>query len=356
MTGVYIHIPFCKSRCAYCDFYSTTLMAQRGGYVDALIEEWQQRKHEVADYVGTLYIGGGTPSTLAAEDIARLIRAIGIEQAQEVTMECNPGDANESYLEAIRRAGVNRLSIGIQTLDDGLLRRIGRRHTAEEAREAVRLARQAGIDNLSVDLIYGLPGQTMAMWEQDIDEVLGLGVEHVSCYGLMYEEGTRLTRMLERGEIEEVDEQIQNNMYDRLCTRLKEAGYVHYEVSNWALPGREAVHNSNYWNGTPYIGLGAGAHSMTAGRREANPADLNLYIEKHPAREVEVLSDTDRYNEMVMLGLRTNKGINLDRIQCGTKCVQRYIDEGLLRREGDYVIATQQGLHILNRIITDLMI
>lgn len=353
MTGVYIHIPFCKSRCAYCDFYSTTLLGWREAYVDAVIREWQQRKGEVADYVGTIYIGGGTPSVLTATDIARLLMAIGTEGVREITVECNPGDADMAYYEALRQAGVNRLSIGIQSFGDDTLRLTGRRHTADEAREAVRMARRAGIDNISIDLIYGLPGEDMAQWQYNIEEALALGVEHISCYGLMYEEGTRLTEMLARGEIAEVDEEEQNRMYELLCERLEKAGYHHYEVSNWALPGREAVHNSNYWNRTPYIGIGAGAHSYQQGVRRANPCDIARYIAGDYTPEEEILTEEDIYNEQVMLSLRTDRGVDEGLLE--PERVAHYLQRGLMARRDHRIVATRSGIMILNTILSDFI-
>ena len=354
MAGLYVHIPFCKKRCLYCDFFSTTLLERREEYVDALLREIEQRRHEAGEPIRTIYIGGGTPSTLPVSDIQRLLDTIGTNQAEEITVEVNPGDLSPEYLSALRRTGVNRLSIGIQSFHDELLRLIGRRHSAQQALEAVRWAQEAGFSNLSIDLIYALPKQTMEMWQADIDTVLGLNIQHVSCYGLMYEEGTALTALRDKGELTSVDEDTENRMYDLLCERLKAAGFVHYEVSNFALPGFEAQHNSNYWNGTPYIGIGAGAHSYLPPVRSWNPDDLDAYIQGIQTdtlqRESETLSERDLYNEKIMLGLRTNKGIE----KRGTT---HWLDNKMLRETPDgRLVATQQGLHILNRIIEDLMI
>ena len=364
MAGVYIHIPFCVRRCAYCDFFSTTLLERREEYVEAVLKEIEKRRKE-AGAIRTIYIGGGTPSTLEASHIRRMIEAIGAPDATEVTMELNPGDASAEYLKAIREAGVNRLSIGIQSFQDELLQLIERRHNAAQAIEAVRMAQEAGFENLSIDLMYALPCETMAQWEEDIETALGLKVQHISSYGLMYEDGTTMTKRLEKGEIEAVDEETENAMYDTLCRRLKEAGFVHYEVSNFALPGFEAQHNSSYWDGTPYVGIGAGAHSYLPPVRSWNPSDLNAYIkgieEGFLVRESETLSETDIYNERIMLGLRTSKGIRLDdtqRSRAGRGQVaglDRF--SGLLRlTEDGRLVATQEGLHVLNRIIEELMI
>ena len=358
MAGLYIHIPFCKKRCLYCDFFSTTLLERRAEYMEALLAETQARKHETGEPIRTIYLGGGTPSTLEPQDIQRLLEAVGTNDAEEITMELNPGDATPEYLRALKKAGINRLSIGVQSFEDHTLQRIGRRHTAAQAIDTVHRAQEAGFDNLSIDLMYALPAQTMEQWRADIETALRLNIQHISCYGLMYEDGTALTRMRDKGELTPVDEDTENAMYDDLCDRLKNAGFVHYEVSNFALPGFEAKHNSRYWDGTPYIGIGAGAHSYIGRVRSWNPDDLDAYLrgirDGNLIRESETLTDKDLYNERIMLGLRTNKGVPHAAIQAE---LSPYIADGLLREtpEGD-IVATQSGIHILNRIIEDLMI
>lgn len=361
MAGLYVHIPFCKKRCQYCDFFSTTLLERRNEYIDVVVSEIAQRRNEAGEEIKTIYLGGGTPSTLEIKDIERIIKAIRSSSAEEITMEMNPGDANLEYLQALRQIGINRLSIGIQSFQDDLLQLLGRRHTAQQAIEAVYQAQQAGFDNISIDLMYALPTQMMAQWKADIETALDLGIQHISCYGLMYEEGTSLTRQRDNGKLIPIDEETENAMYDALCERLKQAGFVHYEVSNFSLPGREAKHNSNYWNGTPYIGIGAGAHSYVGRVRSWNPDDLDTYINgitaKTLQREKEVLSDKDLYNEYIMLNLRTVNGLKTDLLRTLTGRIDDYIDRQLLRRTLDgRIVATQNGLHILNRIIEDLMI
>ena len=357
MAGIYVHIPFCKKRCLYCDFFSTTLLARRKEYVAALLQEIAQRKDEASEPVRTIYIGGGTPSCLDAEDIRRILNAIGSTDATEITMELNPGDATEEYMHALRAAGINRLSIGIQSFQDELLQTIGRRHDRLQAIQAVQMAQEAGFENLSIDLMYALPCQTMGQWKADIETALRLNIQHISCYGLMYEQGTTLTKMKEDGRITPIDEDTENAMYDYLCEQLQQAGFVHYEVSNFALPGYEAKHNSAYWDHTPYIGVGAGAHSYIAPVRSWNPSDLNAYIAGITAhnlqRESETLSEEDLYNERIMLGLRTNQGIPQTLLRTD---IRSYTEAGLLTVQDGRVIATQKGIHILNCIIEELMI
>ena len=375
MAGIYIHIPFCKTRCKYCDFFSTTHLEKRSQYVDALLAEMKDRvaiAHSEASNspqgvqypISTIYIGGGTPSTLEVEQLKRLgeeaIRLAGDEakgERREITLEANPGDITLEKATAWRAIGINRLSMGIQSFDDDLLRLIGRRHTAEQARKAVAIAQAAGFDNISIDLMYALPSQTMEQWQRDVAEALQLGVQHISTYGLIYEEGTVLTALLERGHVTPVDEDTEMQMYDYLVEQLTANGYEHYEVSNFALPNRRSKHNSNYWNDTPYIGLGAGAHSYDGTVRSWNISDVDAYIEQamahHLQPEQEILTEEQRHTERVMLGLRTNQGISSCEIDLSK--AMPYIEQGLLTQKGERIMATTKGYHILNRIIEDLL-
>ena len=355
--GIYIHIPFCKSRCKYCDFFSTTHLEKRSQYVDALLCEWKDRKHELHDPIRTLYIGGGTPSTLDIDSLQLIVDSLQVNTVEEITLEVNPGDVTEEKAAAWRKIGINRLSMGVQSFNDALLQLVGRRHTAQEARKAVAIAQAAGFDNISIDLMYALPSQTMEQWQNDVEEALQLGVQHISSYGLIYEEGTALTTLLEHGVIEAVDEDTEMQMYDYLVERLTANGYLHYEVSNFALPGRESKHNSSYWNDTPYLGLGAGAHSYDGQTRTWNVSDLDEYIQQainHRLQaEKEELTAEARHMERVMLGLRTNQGVAVEDINMAKAEV--HLQQGWLRQEGNRVIATTQGFHVLNRIIEDLV-
>ena len=375
MAGIYIHIPFCKTRCKYCDFFSTTHLEKRSQYVDALLAEMKDRiaiahseasnsPQDVQYPISTIYIGGGTPGTLEVEQLKRLgeevMRLAGDEakgERREITLEANPGDITLEKATAWRAIGINRLSMGIQSFDDDLLRLIGRRHTAEQARKAVAIAQAAGFDNISIDLMYALPSQTMEQWQRDVAEALQLGVQHISTYGLIYEEGTVLTSLLERGHITPVDEDTEIQMYDYLVEQLTANGFEHYEVSNFALPNRRSRHNSNYWNDTPYIGLGAGAHSYDGTVRSWNISDVDAYIEQamahHLQPEQEILTEEQRHTERVMLGLRTNQGISSCEIDLSK--AMPYIEQGLLTQKGERIMATTKGYHILNRIIEDLL-
>ena len=363
------------SRCLYCDFFSTTLLERRHDYAEALLKEIALRRNEWLT-AETIYFGGGTPSLMPPDDLVRLLQAIGIDNANEITLEANPGDITPSLLQAWRQAGFNRLSIGIQSFDDSLLRRIGRRHTASQAVQTVQQAQSAGFDNLSIDLMYGLPEQTMTQWQADIRQALQMGVQHISCYCLSYEEGTPLTLQLQQGQIEPQDEQTLNDMYDMLSDMLSAQGFEHYEVSNFALPGFRSQHNSSYWNDTPYVGLGAGAHSyriethnhITRRIRSWNVSDLDTYIQaihsnELPSEQEELTTEQHRM-EQIMLSLRTAEGVAkhiLTRNQTPADCqrilkkAEQYEHQGCLRQTPTHLVATRYGLHILNRIIEDLL-
>lgn len=338
----------------------------RDKYVQALLHEMHERTSYLGDEaVHTVYFGGGTPSQLTLEQLRTILQALRatfpIDDDAEITLEANPGDLNPETLVQLRSLGFNRLSIGIQSLNDRLLTLIGRRHSAAQAIEVVHEARQAGFRNLSVDLIYGLPGQTMQDWKDDVARVLSLSTEHLSAYCLSYEEGTPLTRMRDRKEVTETDEDTLNAMYDYLVETLEQNGLMRYEVSNFALSGYESQHNSSYWNGTRYLGLGAGAHSFDGQSRQWNKSDLPTYLSGKDYFERELLSEEDRYNELVMLSLRTREGLDLESVsdkfqEHVHKIAGSSVENGLLARNGNRLVATQKGIHILNRIIEDLMI
>ena len=365
LVGVYIHIPFCVSRCRYCDFFSTTSLDQRHTYISALIEEWSSLyAHLQAKDIQTIYFGGGTPSLIDIADLQRLLHSIPTLHASEITLEANPGDITYDKAMQWRTLGINRLSIGVQTFNDELLQRIGRRHTAQQAIQAVQFAQQAGFDNISIDIMYGLPTTPhidpraqLSITQQDIATALQLNVQHISTYCLSYEENTPLYSMIQRGELQEIDEDTENEMYDYIVDQLTQAGFEHYEVSNFALPNYHAQHNANYWNDTPYIGLGAGAHSYDGNKRSWNVSDLNQYILQATAHnlqpEQEILTPQQHHTEKIMLGLRTANGV--DTADIDMAIAKPYIQQGLLQQRGNNITATTRGYHILNRIIEDLI-
>lgn len=319
MAGLYIHIPFCDSKCIYCDFYSMAnnhhLISQ---YIDTLLIEGKNRATEISSHqIKTVYLGGGTPSLLNKSQISKLILGLkeifDFSSVEEFTIEVNPDDINIEYVEFLKNLGVNRVSMGVQSFRDEDLQFINRRHTSAQAIEAVESIKSAGIKNISIDLIYGIPGQNIRNWENNIDIATSLNVQHISAYSLMYEHGTRLTVMRTLGKVEEMDEDEVAEMYDYLVKSLKNKGFKHYEISNFALPGFESKHNSSYWNLTPYLGLGVAAHSFDGKDRRYNPANLKLYIETinqgKSFAEVEQISVSEKYDEYIMLRLRTSEGV-----------------------------------------------
>lgn len=375
MAGVYVHIPFCASRCSYCDFFSTLRLDEVGhDYVEALIAEARLRKAELnGKPVKTLYMGGGTPSQLPLPLLARLIdglkATLDLNAVQEFTLEANPDDVTPEWSAAVRALGVNRVSMGVQSFQDAVLRLVGRRHTARQAIEAVASLRHAGIDNISIDLIYGLPGQTLETWAESVRQAVDLRPQHISAYGLTYEPGTRLWQQRECGEVVEASEDQYLDMYRILVGMLQMAGYEHYEISNFALPGYRSRHNSSYWNETPYLGLGAAAHSYDGTMRRSNPADLCGYIRRitsgQPACQVEDLAWWERYDERVMLGLRTADGVDAHRLRSdfGDKAwahfvseARRHIDAGnmICTDDGRYIL-TSEGIVLSDSVMRDLM-
>ena len=320
---IYIHIPFCRSFCTYCDFYSEIACRGRDGetlesWLKCLCSEIVERRDEIAATAGTntLYIGGGTPSVLPLSAFSRILEALGPADYDEFTVEVNPEDIVEKgpdYAAGLKALGVNRISMGVQSLDDGMLRWMNRRHSADGARRAFRILREAGFTNISVDVIFGISHLTGAMLADTLDELIDWGPEHISAYQLSIEDGSALARMVEKGAYTEASEEHCRGQYDYIGFRLREAGYVHYEISNWALPGREAVHNSAYWTRQPYVGLGPGAHSLDfpgadvapGGRRSWNSQELSGWT-----RSCELLSEEEAREERLMLGLRTTAGVD----------------------------------------------
>ena len=386
MAGIYIHIPFCRSRCIYCGFYSTTALDLRQRYVDALCREMEirsQRSEVRGERIETIYLGGGTPSQLTFDQLRQLFIYINkvypltpdsSPLPPEITIEVNPDDVTVEFAAVLQQLPVNRVSMGIQTFDDQRLRFLHRRHTSQQAIKAVDILRSAGIQNISIDLMYGFPSETLADWEADIEAALALDVEHISAYCLMIEEGTPLHKMFTDDSLlftnDYPDEEMERQMYEVLIDRLEAAGYEHYEISNFARPGFRSRHNSSYWNGTPYIGLGAAAHSYDIRSRSWNVADIRQYIEgmEHGERifEEELLDDDTRYNDIVTVALRTKEGIDLNALsekhrEYCMKNARRYLNDGLLElstirgAESPILHLTRRGLFVSDMVMSDLM-
>ena len=374
MAGLYVHIPFCSSRCVYCGFYSTTGLELRERYVDAVCKEISFRSENIEvggerPQIGTVYLGGGTPSQLTISQLQQIFDTIYIynkvENDAEVTIEMNPDDVNKETAEALQKLPVNRISMGAQTFSDERLRFLRRRHNASQVKEAVETLRQAGFKNISIDLMYGFPNQTLEEWKTDIEKALELDVEHISTYCLMYEEGTALYKLLEQGKVAEIDEELERKMYYTLIERLEAAGYEHYEISNFARKGYRSRHNSSYWRGIPYIGVGAAAHSYDIKTRSWNVADIKKYIEameqgKRPYEEEVIDADT-RYNDAITVALRTKEGLDLTTLPDNQRrhCIanaKRHIDANLLRLADNHLALTKEGLFVSDMVMSDLMI
>jgi oxygen-independent coproporphyrinogen-3 oxidase len=372
MAGIYVHIPFCRSRCIYCGFYSTTGLDLRQRYVDAVCREISIRGTEVC----TIYLGGGTPSQLTIQQLRQIFDALYIynkvEKDTEVTIEVNPDDITEEYAKALTTLPVNRISMGIQTFDDQRLHFLRRRHTSDQAVNAVKTLRHAGFQNISIDLMYGFPDETLEEWNADLSQAIALNVEHISTYCLMIEDGTPLYQQLQQGHIVEPDEELERQMYEVLMDRLQAAGYEHYEISNFARKGYRSLHNSSYWTGIPYIGIGAAAHSYDLKSRSWNVADIHQYIEGmergERIYEEEVLNDDTRYNDTITVALRTKEGIDLSLLTKKyhdylIKNARRYMDDGLLElnhvrdssSQTPHLRLTRRGLFVSDMVMSDLM-
>lgn len=370
MAGIYVHIPFCATRCSYCDFHSSTLHGLRDEYVGALCCEAQLRSAELdPEPIRTLYIGGGTPSLLSVEALDRLLEGLAqnfdLTAVQEVTLEANPDDVTEKFLAHLQHTCVNRLSLGVQSFNDVELRAVRRRHTAARAVEAIALARRYGFENISIDLMIGLPQQSREAFEHSVEVAVAQRVEHLSVYMLTCEENTLLHRQVAVGEVSLCSDDELLHRYSYAKRRFAEAGYEHYEISNYAKPGCESHHNSSYWERTPYIGLGSGAHSYDGRRRSWNVADIKQYCEavrsSRLCYEEEILTADDHYNEAIMLALRTSKGISIDAIDSAylphlQHSVVPFISRGLVVEQNGSYRLTEQGIYLSDSIIADLMV
>ena len=373
MSGIYIHIPFCKKRCTYCDFYTEVAPKLIPRLVDSICREIEIRADYLAsNQIETIYFGGGTPSVLKPEQFSAIFSAIyatfSVSENAEITFEANPDDLTVGYFESIQALPFNRISIGIQSFDDDDLKRINRRHNGNQAVEAVRNAQNAGFTNISIDLIYGLPFQTIEKWEKQLETAINLNVQHISSYGLTYEEGTKLWEQREKGEINPVDDDTMNEMYLLLVKKLKQKGFDAYEISNFAQKNFRSKHNSSYWKQQPYIGLGPSAHSYNIAARQWNIASITDYISAIESNgifyETEILTKSEKFNDYVMVSLRTAEGIDLEYIENEfgkefmSECIensQAFIDSSHLTVSGKRLSLTSIGVLISNQILTELM-
>ena len=373
MAGIYLHVPFCKRRCIYCDFFSTTQSERKTAYVHALCSELEMRKEYLGgETVETIYWGGGTPSQLDKEDFETIFsyiyRNYSISSHPEITLEANPDDLTPDYIAMLRTLPFNRLSMGIQTFNESILKVLQRRHTARQAIEAFQNCRAAGFQNISIDLMYGLPGETLSTWQQDLDQALLLHPEHLSAYHLIYEEDTALWKLREEHKVEEADEDLSVSLFSTLIDRLTSEGYDHYEISNFSLPGLYSRHNSSYWTEKKYLGCGPSAHSYNGVSRQWNIASLDTYMKGisagAPVFEIEELDLYTRYNDFVITRIRTEWGMPLSKLrdEFGEKlydyCLRMaapHLKQGTLELVNDVLRLTRKGIFISDGIMSDML-
>ena len=380
---IYVHIPFCRSFCTYCDFYSEVAVRCRkdeqirqqeelfGHFADALVAEVKLRGSEFTTQNNTLYIGGGTPSVLPLRVFRRLLSALEdvgcCGPYEEFTVEVNPEDIVENgipYVKGLLELGVNRISMGVQSFDDDVLKFMNRRHDARIAREAYSILEAAGVKNISIDLIFGLPQLSDDQWKDTLDKALhisasGTPPRHISAYQLSVEPGSMLARLVEKGKFEEASEELCEHQYSMLCEALAHAGYRHYEISNFAQPGYEAVHNSAYWRHVPYVGLGPGAHSYSTSIRQWNLPDLHAYIaDPASVQESETLDEEQLVLEKIMLALRTDEGIAASFLEehCDPHSLQRALEAGnLIRTTSGMYRIPEERFFVSDSVITSII-
>lgn len=372
MAGVYLHIPFCKTRCVYCDFYKETDENKTDDFVDALCTEAKLRATEITEPIKTVYFGGGTPSRLNKQHFQQIFETLfslfSIEKDAEITLEANPDDLSEEYVQQLGELPFNRVSIGIQSFDDDELKFLSRRHSAQQAIYAVKLCQQVGFDNVSIDLMYGLPRQTLETWKENLQKACDLNIQHISAYHLIYEPETKLYSLLQKGKIQPVTDEISTEMFSTLIDTLAENGFEHYEISNFAKNELYSKHNTSYWKNEKYVGLGPSAHSYDGENRSWNIASLDKYIEAAQSgkllQETEHLTLSQKYNEFILTGLRTMWGVDLQQLKTtfGEKyhnyCIEnakKHVITGNLRIIDNSLILTTRGVFISDGIMSELM-
>jgi len=373
MAGIYIHIPFCKTKCHYCDFYKSTDFSARPDFLKALKKEIQLRKGEIdGEKIESIYFGGGTPSVLKVAEIDQILTFVNQEYAvdadAEITMECNPDDLSGDFLRELKGTVVNRLSIGTQSFDDQDLKSMNRRHKAVQAIDAVKSAQDAGFRNISIDLIYGLPGQTLQAWEANVNQAVQLDVQHISAYHLTYHEGTVFYEYLKTGKIRELPDELSFEQFKLLKLMLEKSGFEHYEISNFAREGLYSRHNRAYWQRKSYLGFGPSAHSFDLKARRWNVSSLNKYLKglerNEPYWDQEILSQQDQYNDYMITTLRTIWGIGeaylIDHFEDRfvnhfTAEIKPFIQSNHVNKEGGYYKLTTEGLFISDKIMEHLL-
>ncbi|WP_438426620.1 radical SAM family heme chaperone HemW [Aquimarina macrocephali] len=374
MSGIYIHIPFCKQACHYCDFHFSTSMKKKDEMITALCNEIKLRKPEVDinETIKTIYFGGGTPTVLSIDELQRIIDVIyenyQVAEEAEITIEANPDDLTEEKIELLAKSNVNRLSIGIQSFFEEDLKMMNRAHNAKEAKKCLSLATRY-FDNISIDLIYGIPNMSIDRWKQNIQLALDFKVPHISCYALTVEPNTALPKLIEKGEIPSVDDNVAQKHFEILVESLEKEDFKHYELSNFGKPGYFSKNNTAYWQGKRYLGIGPSAHSYNGKQRSWNINNNVKYIkalqQNQLPREIENLTITDAYNEYIMTGLRTILGVSLQKIEKDfgekhkeylLKQAKKHIDTHLLCLDGGTLFITKKGKFLSDGIASDLFL
>ena len=371
MAGIYLHIPFCRQACHYCNFHFSTSLKLKNEFVDALLKEIQlQSTYLPSEPVNTIYFGGGTPSLLSIDELTSILQTLRqtftVAADAEVTLEANPDDIVEEKLKDWKQAGINRLSIGVQSFFEEDLRWMNRAHTAQQAIGNLQLARKY-FDNITIDLIYGTPTLPDEKWQHNVQQAITLGITHLSCYALTVEPGTALAHMINKHKTIDVNTEDQARQFLLLMDWMQAAGYEHYEISNFALPGKRSRHNSSYWQGASYLGLGPSAHSFNGQSRQWNIANNALYIkslkEDKVPFEVEHLTSTQRLNEYIMTSLRTVEGLNLEYVtthfgeKASGKLLQeskQFIETGKMQLNNGYLQLTKEGKLFADGIAAEL--
>lgn len=373
MAGIYFHIPFCKQACHYCDFHFSTSLKKREALLLAMEKELQSRSAEFRDEVSTIYFGGGTPSLLTQEELQKLLdqcrEHYNLRPDLEVCLEANPDDLDPEKLAELKDIGVERLSIGVQSFSDEKLNAMNRAHSASESQRCVEDAQAAGFKNLSIDLIYAQPDQSEEEWQQELETAVGLQVQHISAYCLTVEKGTALHHFVKQGKVVPATSELEQRQFQMAIDCLTKAGFDHYEISNFGLPGFWSRHNTSYWQGAPYLGIGPSAHSYNGRERRWNVANNARYLKAleqgSPYYETERLSGNDRFNEAIMLGLRTSWGVDLVELaattgltldNAGRAALAERHKAGYLRVENDHCTLTDKGKAMADRIAAELFL
>ena len=374
MAGIYIHIPFCRKRCDYCDFFKSTDLKDKPALLQGLKKELESRSFELKDEeINTIYFGGGTPTTLLQDELQDLLNTIhqnySVSTDTEVTIEANPDDLSQAFLSVLKEIGFNRLSMGIQSFAESDLKLMNRRHGVMQAIQSVKWAKRAGFSNISIDLIYGLPNQTLEEWERNIRIAVELEVQHISAYNLTYHEGTVFYDRLKKGDLKELPDELSVQQFELMIRILKEAGFEHYEISNFCRNGLYSQHNSSYWKSKKYLGIGPSAHSYNLATRRWNVSSIAKYLyglnHNESYSETEILSLQDQYNDFIITGLRTIWGISSEIIQLEfgsgyfdhfQKICDNYLKSDYIQVSLGKVSLTQKGLFISDKIMEDFMV